>query len=135
MDKSFFSLSFLTKLYLDSLQMNNVTNGTLEGLRSIQFLQMNSVQFNSIQNINMMIESLSKEYVSRNERYTWYLSTNIEYKLSVTDMDQRYCSMVLYFAKNNILINLLTEIDQTAFLVVCNSFSLSDLEYSKFGFE
>lgn len=135
MDKSFTRSYYLELLYLDSLEMTVLTNNTFEGIPSVKFLNMNSAQFDSIQNIKMMAESFSKEFKSRNERFTWYMSTSIEYEQPVGKMNARYCSMVLYFAKNNILINLLVDLDQKTFFHVCRSFTFDDLEYAKFEFE
>lgn len=132
MDKSFSSLIYLEILYLDSLQMETLSNLTFDGLESVKFLKLNSIQFDLVQNIET-VKKLSKEYKSKNERFTWYPSTSIEF--NVTVFDARYCSMVIYFARNNILINLLADLDQSNFLSNCRSFTLIDLKYSKYGFE
>lgn len=131
MDKSFFYSSFLQKLYVDSLQMENVTNSTFEGLESIVFLTMSHVQFESVQNIKTMTKSFLKKSKSSNQRFTWYSSTNIEFEQSL--MDTRYCSIVLYLARNNILINLVTNDDAVQFHTLCSIFSFHDLDYSIYG--
>lgn len=134
MDSSFNRISdFFVKLHMNSLEMTNLTNGTFEGLKSIKFLTMTWSQFESVANFKVMIGSLSKKFISQNERYTWYTATNIEFKQST--MDSRYCSMVLFFAKNSILINLVYDSDLKSFVSFCKGFSFEDLEYYKFGFE
>lgn len=132
MDRSFVNLAHLKRMNIDSLETNLLTDDMLEGLASIKFLNMNSLQFESNQNIRTIIDSLSKKSNSQNEMYTWYSSTYVQFKLSITQMDLRYCSMVLYFAKNNILLNLVTDFELGYFLAVCKSFSFDDLDYQKF---
>ena len=67
-------------------------------MKSIKFLTVTSDQLDSIENVIIMIESLSKDIDYKNERYTWYSSTNIEFNYSVVNMKSRYCSMALFFA-------------------------------------
>ena len=132
MEKSFDNLIYLEKLYMDCLQMETISSQTLDGLKAVKFVKMSPVQFESVANIKIMISQLAKEYKSRNERYTFYPSTSIEFKQSL--IDARHCSMVIYFARHNILINLLMDSDQVKLVSTCKSFSLHELDYSLFGF-
>lgn len=131
-DQVFINLNHVQTVKLNSLEMANLTNSTLKGLDSIRDIAINSLQMNTITNIHTLIETFPRVLRQQNDLYSWYQSINIAF--NEPTKNQRYCSMVLYFAGRNFQINLKTDLDVEAYMIACKSSTLRDLDYSHFGF-
>lgn len=131
-DNLFVNLIYAREIRLDSLELINITELTFHGLQSIRDLQISPMQFDATQNVNHTISSLSRSYKIKNELYSWYESINIAFNKSL--IDSRYCSLAIYFARNNFLVNLKTDSKMAKYMTACRLSLLADLEYTKFGF-
>lgn len=133
-DRFFNGLFFLETVKLSSLGMSSITEFTFYGLTSLKTIELNSIQFSDTNNLLFLVNSLQKSFESSNSLQTWYESTYVLYS-SNARTQTRYCSLVLYFAKQNLLVNLMSDSDQKSFLNDCKSFMFDELSYSNFGFK
>lgn len=134
MDNSFSSLKYAKRLELNHLSLVNMTNSTFTGLESLTSFEVNSDLLDSSNEINSLIVSLTRGPTKHQANLTaWYEVIMVNFDRERNLDRVRYCSMVIYFAKANILLNLPDDDGLNEFFKLCNHVQFKSLDFDQFN--